>query len=78
MSGDAVYLLQLKAVGLGSVRIFYLVHFAEKHIQRAYPEPAVTVKLAVYDIGSAGLGIVGKILYKIVIALEMAVYAFKF
>ena len=39
----AAYLLKLKSIFLLHIRIFFMIDFFQKHVQRSNPEPAVFV-----------------------------------
>ena len=78
MSRRAFNLLQLKAVLLLTVRVFLMIHLAEKHIERAYPESPVAVELSVYDKRLARFGVVGYVLGELIVALEVPVHTLEF
>ena len=66
-------LLQLEAVFLADLRVFFPVYPAKEHLQRADPQATIPVQLAVDDTGHAAFRIVRQALHQVIIALKVAV-----
>ena len=64
-------LLQLEAVFLADLRVFFPVYPAKEHLQRADPQAAIPVQLAVDDTGHAAFRIVRQALHQVIIALKV-------